>query len=172
MGRELVAGAKAPFFSLPRDGGGKVSLRAFKGSKLVLYFYPRADTPGCTREAVEFSRLHASFTKAGTTVLGVSADPLPAQDKFKSKHRLKFALGSDETKKVLAAYGAWGEKSLYGRKYMGVLRKTFLIDGDFGSGRMFECRDTPGRSCKPPAMHNPQQLLKNPSDNPFRLPVS
>ena len=130
MGRELVAGAKAPFFSLRRDGGGKVSLRAFKGSKLVLYFYPRADTPGCTREAVEFSRLHASFTKADTTVLGVSADPLPAQDKFKSKHRLKFALGSDETKKVLAAYGAWGEKSMYGRKYMGVLRKTFLISGD------------------------------------------
>ncbi|MGB8679979.1 MAG: peroxiredoxin, partial [Pseudolabrys sp.] len=94
----------------------------------VLYFYPKADTPGCTKEALAFSRLRAEFAKADTAVLGVSADPVPAQDKFKSKHKLTIALGSDETKKMLAAYGAWGEKSMYGRKFMGVIRKTFLID--------------------------------------------
>ena len=128
MARELVAGAKAPAFTLPRDGGSTVSLKDFKGRNLVLYFYPKADTPGCTKEAIAFSRLRAEFAKAGTAILGVSADPVAAQDKFKSKHKLTIALGSDETKKMLAAYGAWGEKSMYGRKYMGVLRKTFLID--------------------------------------------
>ena len=124
----LVVGAKAPAFTLPRDGGGKVSLKDFKGSNLVLYFYPRADTPGCTKEAIAFSQLRAEFAKADTSIFGVSADPVRAQDKFKSKHKLAIALGSDETKKMLAAYGAWGEKSMYGRKYMGVIRKTFLID--------------------------------------------
>lgn len=128
MTRELVAGAKAPAFTLQRDGGGKVSLRDFKGRNLVLYFYPRADTPGCTKEAVAFSRLRSEFAKTGTAILGVSADPVGAQDKFKSKHKFAITLGSDETKKMLAAYGAWGEKSLYGRKFMGVMRKTFLID--------------------------------------------
>ena len=102
----------------------------FKGSKLVLYFYPKADTPGCTKEAMEFSRLRADFAKAGTAILGVSADPVTAQDKFKAKHRLSIALGSDEAKDMLTAYGAWGEKSMYGRKFMGVLRKTFLIGAD------------------------------------------
>jgi peroxiredoxin Q/BCP len=128
MARELVAGAKAPAFTLPRDGGGKVSLKDFKGGNLVLYFYPKADTPGCTKEAIAFSRLRTDFAKASTTILGVSADPVTAQDKFKSKHKLAIALGSDETKRMLAAYGAWGMKSMYGRKYMGVVRKTFLID--------------------------------------------
>ncbi|HKA75789.1 MAG TPA: peroxiredoxin [Pseudolabrys sp.] len=126
--RELIEGTRAPAFALPRDGGGKVSLRDFKGRNLVLYFYPKADTPGCTREAVAFSRLRADFAKADTAILGVSADPVAAQDKFKSKHKLGIALGSDETKNVLAAYGAWGEKSMYGRTYMGVIRRTFLID--------------------------------------------
>ena len=92
MGRELIAGAKAPAFTLSRDGGGKVSLRDFKGGKLVLYFYPKADTPGCTKEAMEFSRLRADFAKAGTAILGVSADPVTAQDKFKAKHRLSLSL--------------------------------------------------------------------------------
>ncbi|MGA8798393.1 MAG: peroxiredoxin [Pseudolabrys sp.] len=128
MSKELVAGAKAPAFNLPRDGGGIVSLKEFKGRNLVLYFYPKADILGCTKEALAFSRLRAEFAKADTAVLGVSADPVPAQDKFKSKHKLTIALGSDETKKMLAAYGAWGEKSMYGRKFMGVIRKTFLID--------------------------------------------
>ena len=128
VGRELIAGAKAPAFTLSRDGGGRVSLRDFKGGKLVLYFYPKADTPGCTKEAMEFSRLRADFAKAGTAILGVSADPVTAQDKFKAKHRLSIALGSDQTKDMLTAYGAWGEKSMYGRKYMGIERTTFVID--------------------------------------------
>ena len=133
MARELVAGAKAPAFTLPRDGGGKISLKDFKGSNLVLYFYPKADTPGCTKEAIAFSRLRADFSKAGTAILGVSADPVVAQDRFKSKHKIAVALASDEAKTMLAAYGAWGEKLMYGRKFMGVIRKTFLIDA---SGRI------------------------------------
>ena len=130
MARELVAGAKAPAFTLARDGGTSVSLKDFKGRNLVLYFYPKADTPGCTKEAIAFSRHRVAFAKAGTEILGVSADPVARQDKFKAKHKLKIALGSDESKKMLEAYGAWGEKSMYGRKFMGVIRKTFLIDGD------------------------------------------
>jgi peroxiredoxin Q/BCP len=133
MGRELAAGAKAPAFTIGRDGGTSVSLKDFNTRNLVLYFYPKADTPGCTKEAIAFSGLRAAFAKAGTEILGVSADPVAAQDKFKSKHKLKIALGSDESKEMLQAYGAWGEKSMYGRKYMGVIRKTFLIDG---SGRI------------------------------------
>ena len=129
MARELTAGDKAPAFTLPADGGATVSLNGFKGRNLVLYFYPKADTPGCTKEAIAFSGLRAAFAKAGAEILGVSADPVAKQDKFKAKHKLKVALASDETKKMLAAYGAWGEKSLYGRKFMGVIRKTFLIDG-------------------------------------------
>lgn len=128
MPRELAAGAKAPAFTLPRDSGSTVSLRDFMGRNLVLYFYPRADTPGCTKEAIAFSGLRAAFSKAGTDILGVSADSVEAQDKFKTKHKLQIPLASDETKKMLTAYGAWGEKSMYGRKFMGVLRKTFLID--------------------------------------------
>src|SRR6187401_2958360 len=138
MGRELIAGAKAPAFTLSRDGGGKVSLRDFKGGKLVLYFYPKADTPGCTKEAMEFSRLRADFAKAGTAILGVSADPVTAQDKFKAKHRKSIVLASDETKKMLTAYGAWGEKSMYGRKFMGVRRTTVLIDRDGQVAQVWE----------------------------------
>lgn len=129
MRREWRAGMKAPAFALPRDGGTTVSLKDFKGRNLVLYFYPKADTPGCTKEAIAFSRLRTQFAKTGTDILGVSADPVTVQDKFKAKRKLKISLASDETKKMLQAYGAWAEKSLYGRKFMGVVRKTFLIDG-------------------------------------------
>ena len=125
-----VEGSKAPVFTLPRDGGGSVSLADFAGRKLVLYFYPRADTPGCTREAIDFSRLRAEFHKAGTEIVGVSADPVDAQDKFKKKHDLTIALLSDPTRKMLEAYGAWGEKSMYGKKFMGILRTTLLIGPD------------------------------------------
>ena len=128
MAQGLSVGAKAPDFALIRDGGENVSLTDFKGRNLVLYFYPKADTPGCTREAIAFSKLRAAFARAKTDILGVSADPVPAQNKFKLKHKLTIALASDETKQMLAAYGAWGEKSMYGRKFMGVIRKTFLID--------------------------------------------
>lgn len=126
----LEPGSKAPAFKLTRDDGTAVSLKDFKGRKLVLYFYPRADTPGCTQEAMDFSRLRPAFAKADTDVLGVSADPVAAQAKFKSKHKLTIALASDESTAMLEAYEAWGEKSMYGRKFLGVIRKTFLIDGD------------------------------------------
>jgi thioredoxin-dependent peroxiredoxin len=130
MGTELKVGQKAPAFSLPRDGGGSVSLAEFKGRKLVIYFYPRADTPGCTRESIAFSQLRAEFTRAGTDILGVSADPVKAQEAFKKKHDLSIGLLSDETHRMLEAYGAWGKKSMYGKSFTGVLRSTFLIGPD------------------------------------------
>jgi thioredoxin-dependent peroxiredoxin len=121
-------GTQAPAFSLPRDGGGKISLSDFAGRNLVLYFYPKADTPGCTREAQAFSKLRPAFEAADTAILGVSADPVKAQDKFKAKYDLSISLASDETHRMLEAYGAWGEKSMWGRTYLGVMRITFLID--------------------------------------------
>ena len=127
---ELAPGAKAPNFNLPRDGGTSVSLADFAGQNLVLYFYPRADTPGCTKEAIDFSRLRSAFAKANTQILGVSADPVPAQDKFKAKHKLSIALASDEKHRMIEDYGIWQEKSLYGRKFMGIVRATFLIGTD------------------------------------------
>jgi peroxiredoxin Q/BCP len=127
---KLAPGANAPAFSLPRDGGGTVSLADFAGQKLALYFYPRADTTGCTREAIDFSRLQSAFAKVNTQVLGVSADPVPAQDKFKAKYKLGIALASDEKHRMLEAYGVWQEKSLYGRKFLGIVRSTFLIGPD------------------------------------------
>jgi peroxiredoxin Q/BCP len=127
---KLATGANAPAFSLPRDGGGTVSLADFAGQKLALYFYPRADTSGCTREAIDFSRLQSAFAKANTQVLGVSSDPVPAQDKFKAKYKLDIALASDEKHRMLEAYGVWQEKSLYGRKFMGIVRSTVLIGPD------------------------------------------
>src|SRR5258708_11758071 len=130
METELKAGEKAPACSLPRDGGGSVSLAQFKGRKLVIYFYPRADTPGCTRESIDFSQLRAAFEEAGTDILGVSADPVKAQDAFKKKHDLTIGLLSDETHQMLEAYGVWGEKSMYGKKFMGILRSTFLLGVD------------------------------------------
>ena len=123
-------GSKAPAFSLPRDGGGTVALADFAGKKLVLYFYPRADTSGCTKEAIDFSRLRGDFSRAGTEVVGVSADPVAAQDKFKAKHKLSIALASDEKHRMLETYGVWQEKSLYGRKFLGIVRTTFLIGAD------------------------------------------
>jgi peroxiredoxin Q/BCP len=130
MPTALAAGAKAPDFALTGDDGRTVSLKDFRGRKLVLYFYPKADTPGCTREAIAFSALKGAFAKADTAILGVSADPVKAQDAFKRKHRLAIALGSDEAHTMLTAYGVWGEKSMYGRTYMGVTRATFLIGPD------------------------------------------
>jgi len=130
MGTAPAEGAKAPAFKLPSDDGTTVSLADFKGRKLVVYFYPRADTPACTREAIDFSKLRAEFARAGTAVLGVSADPLKAQDSFKTKHKLKISLLSDETHKMLEDYGAWGKKSMYGKTFMGIVRTTYLIGPD------------------------------------------
>jgi thioredoxin-dependent peroxiredoxin len=146
MAGDLVAGSKAPSFTLPRDGGATISLPDFKGRNLVLYFYPKADTPGCTKEAIAFSRLRTAFAKAGTEILGVSADPIKGQDNFKARHKLKIALASDESKKMLEAYGAWGEKSMYGRKYMGVIRKTFLIDAAGRIARVWPKVRVPGHA--------------------------
>jgi peroxiredoxin Q/BCP len=129
-GTALVEGAKAPPFSLPRDGGGSVSLADHAGKKLVLFFYPRADTPGCTREAIDFTRLNSAFADEGATVLGVSADTVKAQESFRSKHQLSVPLMSDEQHEMLEAYGAWGEKSMYGRTFMGIIRTTVLIGAD------------------------------------------
>ncbi|MEP9376306.1 peroxiredoxin [Aquabacter sp. CN5-332] len=120
-------GSKPPPFSLPRDGGGEVSLKDFKGRKLVLYFYPKANTEGCTKEAMAFNALRGAFEAADTAILGVSADPVKAQDRFKAKYDLAFPLASDETQAMLEAYGVWVEKSMYGRKFMGIRRATLLI---------------------------------------------
>src|SRR4029079_16735753 len=106
MAAELEVGDKPPAFTLDRDGGEQVSLKDFKGKKLVIFFYPKANTPGCTRESIAFSRLKANFAKAGAAVIGVSADPVAAHDKFKAKHDLTVPLGSDPTHKMLKAYGA------------------------------------------------------------------
>lgn len=130
MGTAPAVGTKAPAFKLPSDDGTTVSLADFKGRKLVLYFYPRADTPGCTREAIDFTKFRPAFEKAETAILGVSADPVKAQDAFKKKHKLKIGLLSDETHKMLEDYGAWGEKSMYGKTFMGVIRTTYLIGPD------------------------------------------
>ena len=126
----LAEGAKAPAFHLPRDGGDTVSLADFAGRKLVLFFYPRADTPGCTKEAIDFTRLAGAFADSRTAVLGVSADPLKAQEAFRDKHELAVPLVSDEQHAMLEAYGVWGEKSMYGRTFLGILRTTVLIGTD------------------------------------------
>jgi peroxiredoxin Q/BCP len=130
MTARIAEGSPAPDFKLPRDGGGTVSLTEFRGKKLVLFFYPKADTPGCTRESIAFSALKNKFDKAGTTVIGVSADPVRAQDAFKAKHDLAVPLASDEKHGMLEAYEVWGEKSMYGRKFLGIHRTTFLIGPD------------------------------------------
>ena len=125
-----VEGAMAPGFRLPRDGGDTVSLADYAGQKLVMFFYPRADTPGCTREAIDFTRLRSAFADSGTAVLGVSADTVKAQESFRNKHELSIPLISDEQHEMLEAYGAWGEKSMYGRSFLGIIRTTVLIDAD------------------------------------------
>jgi thioredoxin-dependent peroxiredoxin len=127
MAAKLVEGAKAPAFNLPTDDGGTVTLSDFKGKNLVLFFYPKANTSGCTKEAIAFSALKPSFTNANTAVLGVSADSVKAQGAFKKKHDLKTPLASDETHQMLESYGVWGEKSMYGRKFQGITRTTVLI---------------------------------------------
>ena len=139
-------GEKAPTFTLPRDGGSSVSLTDFKGRTVVLYFYPKADTPGCTKEAIAFNGLKRAFAKAETDIVGVSADPVNAQDKFRDKHDLTIPLASDESKKMLTAYGVWGEKSMYGRKFMGVRRTTFLVGRDGRIGQVWENVKVPGHA--------------------------
>ncbi len=122
-------GSAAPDFTLPRDGGGDVSLSDFSGKTVVLYFYPKDDTSGCTKQAIAFSEHLSAFEAAGAVILGVSKDSVKKHDKFRDKHDLKVALLSDEQSDVCERYGVWKEKSMYGKTYMGIERSTFLIDG-------------------------------------------
>ncbi|MFI5210698.1 MAG: thioredoxin-dependent thiol peroxidase [Gemmatimonadales bacterium] len=124
----LKPGDKAPLFTLPSDGGGEVALGKLRGRSVVLYFYPRDDTSGCTTESCELRDSWKAVQAAGATILGVSPDGVASHDKFKAKFRLPFPLLADEDHAVAAAYGVWGEKSMYGRKYQGILRTTFIID--------------------------------------------
>jgi peroxiredoxin Q/BCP len=123
----LTEGMPAPDFTLARDDGSTVRLADYAGRKLVVFFYPRADTPGCTRESIDFSRLAKDFAGADTSVLGISADEVKAQAKFRDKHELTVPLGSDTDHSVIEAYSAWGEKSMYGKSFMGILRTTVLV---------------------------------------------
>jgi peroxiredoxin Q/BCP len=123
------AGQPAPDFTLPRDGGGEVTLSSLRPKPVVLYFYPKDDTSGCTREAIDFTRLAGEFEAAGAVVLGVSRDGVAQHDRFRDKHGLTVTLLADADGQVCEAYGVWVEKSMYGRKFMGIERSTFLIDG-------------------------------------------
>ena len=126
----LEPGQPAPAFTLPRDGGGTVSLADHAGQHVVLYFYPKDDTSGCTKEAIAFTGLADAFAAAGAVVLGVSKDSVAKHDKFRDKHGLNVILLSDEDGTVCDAYGTWVEKSMYGKTYMGIERATFLIGPD------------------------------------------
>ena len=141
---ELEEGDTAPDFTLPADGGGKISLKKLRGAPVVLYFYPKDDTSGCTAEACGFRDAHPKFTKGSATVIGISRDSVESHDKFKKKHKLNFALASDEQGKVTEAYGVWVEKTLYGRKYMGIERATFLIDVKGKIARIWHKVKVPG----------------------------
>ena len=140
----LEEGQAAPDFTLPGAGGETIALAALKGRKVVLYFYPKDDTSGCTLEAQGFNALGDAFESAGTTVIGVSPDSVKSHDKFRTKHGLSLALASDEAKTMLEAYGVWAEKSMYGRKYMGVERTTMLIDGEGKIARIWPKVKVPG----------------------------
>jgi peroxiredoxin Q/BCP len=125
---DLRPGDPAPAFDLPTDGGGRVKLADYAGQQLVLYFYPKDDTSGCTAQAIDFTAAAGEFEAAGTRILGISKDSPKRHDRFKAKHNLGFTLASDEAGETIEAYGVWVEKTLYGRKYMGIERATFLID--------------------------------------------
>lgn len=142
----LAEGDIVPPFDLPRDGGQSVSVADFAGRKLVIFFYPRADTPGCTLEAGDFSRLTPAFAAAKTAVLGISADPVKAQDKFRDKHQLTIPLASDEQHEVLEQFGVWGEKSMYGKVFMGILRTTVLVNADGRIARIWRNVRVPGHA--------------------------
>ncbi len=144
----LQAGDGAPEFSLPGDGGKTLSLASMAGKKLVLYFYPKDDTSGCTMEAKDFNALRAEFAAAGAEIIGVSPDSAASHDKFKKKYDLEFDLASDESKAMLEAYGVWVEKSMYGRKYMGVERTTFLIGADGRIAKVWPKVKVPGHAAE------------------------
>ena len=142
----LHPGDAAPPFSLPATGGRTVSLSGLKGRTVVLYFYPKDDTSGCTREAQDFNALRDAFAACDADVIGVSADSLASHDKFKTKYGLDLTLASDEEKRALEAYGVWVEKSMFGLRYMGVERSTFLIDRDGRIARVWRKARVPGHA--------------------------
>lgn len=144
----LTIGQPAPAFTLPRDGGANLSLTSLKGKPVVLYFYPKDDTSGCTLEAQTFNAMKAEFTAAGAEIIGVSPDSVASHDKFKAKYGLDFALASDEGKDMLSAYGVWVEKSMYGRKYMGVERTTILIGADGKIAKIWPKVKVPGHAAE------------------------
>ena len=146
MTADLKAGDAAPNFDIPTDGGGRASLAGLKGKKLVLYFYPKDDTSGCTSEAKAFTEGADAFAKAGAAVIGVSKDSVLSHEKFKAKYDLGFALGADVDGKTVEAYGVWVEKSMYGRKYMGIERATFLIDPQGKIARVWRKVKVPGHA--------------------------
>jgi peroxiredoxin Q/BCP len=148
MTAHLKEGDKAPDFELPADGGGQVNLSHFKGQKLVLYFYPKDDTSGCTSEAQAFAAAHRDFAKVGAAIVGVSKDSVKSHDKFKAKYDLNFPLGADVEGEVVERYGVWVEKSMYGRKYMGIERATFLIDGEGRIQKVWRKVKVPGHAAE------------------------
>ena len=141
-----TTGDIAPDFTMPRDGGGEVSLSALRGTPVVLYFYPKDDTGGCTLEAQGFTELGAEFTAAGATVIGVSKDSVASHDKFIKKYDLGVILASDAEGDVCERYGVWGEKSMYGKTFMGIDRSTFLIDGEGKVARAWHKVKVPGHA--------------------------
>ena len=145
MASELAQGDKAPAFELA-TGDGPVKLAALKGKPVVLYFYPKDDTSGCTAEAIAFTGLKKDYDKLGAAVIGVSKDSVPSHQKFAKKHGLQHRLGSDPDGAVCEAYGVWVEKSMYGRKYMGIERATFLIDGGGKIARVWRKVKVPGHA--------------------------
>ena len=146
MSKDLAAGDKAPAFDLPAGGGGRVKLAELKGKPVILYFYPKDDTSGCTKEAIDFTAKKKDFDKLGAQVIGVSKDSAASHEKFTKKHALKVSLGADEDGKACEAYGVWVEKSMYGRKYMGIERATFLIDGAGKIARVWRKVKVPGHA--------------------------
>ena len=140
----MEPGTEAPDFTAPRDGGGTLTLSELRPKKVVLYFYPKDDTPGCTKEAVGFTEHAAAFEAAGAVVVGVSKDSVASHDKFVAKHDLGVALVSDEAGDICERYGTWGEKNMYGKKFMGVDRTTVLIDGDGKIARVWRKVKVPG----------------------------
>ena len=143
---ELTIGDPAPTFDLPRDGGGSVSLADLKGKAVVLYFYPKDDTPGCTKEAIAFTEQAEDFAAANTVILGISKDTVAKHEKFIAKHDLGVILVSDAEAETCEAYGTWVEKSMYGKTYMGIERATFLIDQDGKIAQIWRKVKVPGHS--------------------------
>jgi thioredoxin-dependent peroxiredoxin len=146
MAEDLKPGDVAPDFALPTDGGGDAKLSQLRGKAVVLYFYPKDDTSGCTAEAIAFSGLAAKFAAAKTAVVGVSPDSAASHDKFKAKHKLAVALAADPERSAIDAYTVWKEKSMYGRKYFGVERSTFLIDREGKIAKIWRKVKVPGHA--------------------------